>query len=88
MSNIILSTTVSNLLIPTSRVFQSTTNNFVYTGGTPSFTVVNEIKNVISIKINGLEEIQNVGYRVIDKNIVSFNYEPVIPSNVTINYSY
>jgi hypothetical protein len=88
MSNTILDTSVTNLQLPTSRIFQTHTNNFVYNGGTPSFAVENAIRNVIGIKINGLVETQNVGYHIVNKNTVVFDFTPVIPSNVSINYSY
>jgi len=88
MPNTILNTTITNIQLPSSRIFQTATSNFVYNGGTPSFTVDNAIKGVIGIKINGLEEIENVGYNIVNKNSVVFNYNPIIPSNITIRYSY
>lgn len=88
MPNTILNTTIINLEIPSSRIFQTHTNNFVYRGGSPSFSLENAIRNIISIKINGLEETKNVAYHIVNKNTVVFNYLPVIPSNVSINYSY
>lgn len=88
MANTILNTTITNLQLPSSRIFQTHTNNFVYNGGSPSFAVENAIKNVIGIKINGLEEIQNVSYHIVDHTTVVFNFNPVISSNISITYSY
>jgi hypothetical protein len=88
MANTILDTTITNIQLPTSRIFQTHTNNFVYNGGAPSFVVENAIKNIISIKINGLEETKNIGYHIENKTNVVFNYNPIIPSTVSINYSF
>ena len=88
MANIITDIYKTNLLIPNGRILQVTTDDFFYTGGTPSFRVTNQIKNIISIDVNGLEDLTHNSYTVSSKNLVTFNYNPVIGSKISVNYSY
>ena len=81
-------TTTLNLYDPKSRIIQVKTEEFVYTGGTPSFTVLNQINKVISVEINGLEERFNNGYSVTGRATVTLNFSPVVGSKIGIHYTY
>ena len=87
MSNKITDIYISNLLIPNGRILQSATEDFFYTGGTPTYTTLNIIKNMISLDINGLEE-KRTNYEVYGKNTVRLLYNPVLGSKISVNYSY
>jgi hypothetical protein len=87
MPNTIVDTYISNLLIPNGRILQSATEDFFYTGGTPTYMTRNIVKNMISLDINGLEESRS-NYEVYGKNTVKLLYNPVLGSKISINYSY
>jgi len=88
MPNVITDITQTNLQLPNSKIFQIDIENFIYTGGTTSFTVTNLIKGVISVNINGLDNNTSVGFFTINKNTVTFNDTLDIPSTVSIKYSF
>lgn len=88
MANQIVNIYQTNLLIPNGRILQVTTEDFFYTGGTPSFSVNNVIKNIVNIDVNGLEDLDHTSYNVVGKNLVVFTYNPVIGSKISVNYSY
>jgi len=61
--------------------------NFVYDGSTLTFTVNNVINSMIYTTINGLVDVSGDGYTMgPDANQITFNFEPVIGSSISICY--
>jgi hypothetical protein len=76
----------TTLMDPYGNVLQINTETFTYTGGTPTYTLLNEVKAVITLDVNGLEEKQHSGYDMIATDTFSLLYNPVVNSNITITY--
>ena len=61
--------------------------NFTYDGSSETFTVNNIINSMIYVAINGLVDINGDGYDIgPNPNQITFNYEPVVGSRVSICY--
>lgn len=61
--------------------------NFTYDGSTETFTVKNIIVSMIYTTINGLVDVSGDGYSIGPQpNQVTFNYEPVSGSSISICY--
>lgn len=76
----------ATLLDPFGNVLLINKEYFVYTGGTPNFTILNPIKAMISLDVNGLEETENIGFTIIDDTTIQLTERPVINSKIGIIY--
>ena len=59
---------------------------YIYDGSTLIFETLNQIKNIISLDINGLQEHENQGYVLTDNSHFELLGAPVINSNINIIY--
>jgi hypothetical protein len=64
------------------------TQYFTYSGGTPIFTTHNIIDSIIYVEINGLVDIQGLGYTISGLNTITFIDAPIIGSVIGICYFY
>ena len=64
------------------------TEYFIYDGTTLNFNVVNGIKDIVSLDINGLVEEENIGYEITSDYVVKLNYNPMLGSKIGITYLY
>jgi hypothetical protein len=64
------------------------TQNFVYNGSTLSFELLNPIKDIISLDINGLVEEEGDGYGITGEREFTLNYAPLSGSSIGVTYIY
>ncbi len=65
-----------------------TQETFVYSGTTLDFNTLNAIVDIVSVDINGLLEIEDVGYELVDISTFRILTPPVVGSNISITYLY
>lgn len=61
---------------------------FIYDGTTLTFTLNNIILGIVSVSVNGLQEVENVGYEIISNKEIKILNSPFIDSNIIITYLY
>ena len=76
----------TTLIDPFGNILLVNKEYFVYSGGTPNFNIVNPIKAMITLDVNGLEETENIGYTVTDNTTIQLTSPPVLNSKVAIIY--
>jgi hypothetical protein len=62
------------------------TEYYTYDGTSLEFTVINAIKDIISLDINGLVEEENIGYEITSDYVLKLNYTPMVGSKIGITY--
>jgi hypothetical protein len=70
------------------KPIQVNTEYYTYTGGTPSFTVLNVIDSVVSLDINGLIEEEGLGFEITGQREVTIQGTPVLGSVIGVTYLY
>jgi hypothetical protein len=76
----------TTLMDPYGNILQITTEYFNYNGGNPTYTLQNDVKAIITLDVNGLEEKQHSGYDMVTTNSFSLSYEPVKNSKISVTY--
>jgi len=76
----------TTLIDPFGNILLVNKEYFVYSGGTPNFNIVNPIKAMITLDVNGLEETENIGYTITDTTTIQLTSPPVLNSKVAIIY--
>jgi hypothetical protein len=64
------------------------TEYFIYDGSSITFNVLNAIKDMISLDINGLIEEETVGFDIASDYTVKLNYNPMVGSKIGVTYLY
>lgn len=78
----------THLIDLNGRPIQLTSEDFTYTGGSLTFTVQYNIDCVMQLSINGVTEIEGVGFEITGLRTIRLLGTPVNPSDVYIQYLY
>ena len=76
----------SLILDPSGRILQVSTENFVYDGSTLTYSLLNQITNIITLDINGLQEEENNGYTITGSREFTLTVPPIVGSKIGVTY--
>ena len=77
----------SVILDNTGKLVQFAKEEFHYTGSTV-FNLSQSINSLMTVETNGLAEEEGVGFDITGHMQITYNYPPVIGSNISISYLY
>jgi hypothetical protein len=77
----------SVILDNTGKLIQFIKEEFVYTG-TTSFNLKQSINSLMTVETNGLAEEEGVGFDISTDKQITYLYNPVLGSKISISYLY